>query len=266
MSNWTHIQGSMKLFSSVYSEKINKKGEVITYIAYPEEQFKLSPAKITSYWNKKDKTVPSLTYTVYEYSLPKVKPLFKKWMKEILPQGETGFTYYLNQRPSDFTSSCSTLFHDCEKKLFKQTIEKMYENEEGFYRISDFKFLEKLYNLRVDWVQHCTDFTLTLSDDIRYCSGKEMLGCIETLLNNMAKNDISIDNCCLVWYDDYNQDFHYMLTQEHDSYKLRCDILSNTDNSILASKWYGPNENTDLEGVPPYKTIKSDNWVKYIGD
>lgn len=266
MSQWTHIIGSMKLDSPIFNYKKNKKGDDISYFVDPDKQFIISPAMLCKRLNDKKETIPSLVYEVYEYSLPRVQPLFEKWMKEIMPQGETGFTYYLNQAKGDFSGSSGGLYTNCEKNVFKQRIEHMYKDSDNYYRIHEYKSLVDMYNLNVSWVHHCTDFTLTLCDDIRYCSGKELLKSIESLLMHIGKNDISVNSCCIEWHDEYNETFYYRLVDEYNNSKLRCDIISNEDNSILASKWYEPNENIELEGVPPYKMYRSESWTKYIDD
>ena len=262
MSQWTHICGNLKLSASVFNIKTNKNGTEIVSFEDPEEQFVLGPAYVETGYEK-SKVISKLIYDAYEYSLPRVKPIIEKIVNETMPKGETGLTYFLNQRKGYHDSSSSFLYYACEKNAFKKRIEELYtNNEEAFGHNFSFEHLKEIFHLKLGWVHQCQDFTFSVADDVRGCSGEEMLTSLENLIKKLGEAEIFIEDCCIIFTDEYNNDFHYLLTSECSELSLRCDLVSNKDNSVLAYKRYIPTEREDMKQV--FITQESADWKTYI--
>ena len=144
MSQWTHIRGGLELVSSAYEQKPMKIAhpkeedfadkdayeEAIEkwraayhkslYLPYPEEQFKLDVPTLRQRYNRKTKKeYTTLSFHANIYSLPRAKKYIKEAFN-LMPQGELGFRYSVEQSILDSSSSSSGFMHNCLYKYYKE--------------------------------------------------------------------------------------------------------------------------------------------------
>lgn len=256
MSRWTHVHGCLRLSASILGEKKNKKGNLIQYIPFPEDQFFLGPAELNSYYNG-SRVIYSLDFDVYEYSLPRVKPLIDGLIKDIMPQGELKLNYFLNQQKGSFNSACSSFDSDHEKKLFKNNIVKYYSPEHKPYSKLEFNYLKSKNNIQLGWVHKNDEFTLTLEDSIRYCSGVQLTKSLESLILKLDENNIHIESGVIEWEDESIEEYYFQFKEEDD--RLKFSMLNKKDNSIKAFRIYFRNWDTDKLEVE-----ESENWKDFV--
>lgn len=206
MSQWVHIRGGFELVSPPHEFKGKDPdrycGSKDAYLPYPEEQMKLNaPKPYTFTKNKKGEKGMGLEFRAYLYSLPRAKKYIKEAF-DLLPQGEVGWSYSINQSIHNGSSSSSNFDYPCDVKAFKQAITAMYkcEDEWGNYTYED---LKKYYGVELDWVEFINEIIIGIREDIRYCSGEEMLEGLEKFFNYLREHDIIVEDGYLEWEDGY---------------------------------------------------------------
>ena len=234
MSRWIHINGSLVLTGSVYETKVNEKTKKVTkYIPFPQEQIKVHSPDIMFDKNGNEQ----ISWSVIEYSLPRCKPIIEEAIK-LLPQTETGYIHYvLGQDKSnvDFSSMNSDHFSLSEETEFERQINLFYNIDAYDKESSYYRLLKKEKRLKIWAVERCTRFTLSLNDDIRYCSGYKLLDSLEKFFDKLASHNINLFQGYLEWNDEYESDFIFALRQE--PYKaLKYMLLDRKDNHIIAYK------------------------------
>lgn len=263
MSQWTHIKGVLRLSASVYSTAVNSKtGEQIPVLPLPDEQMEIENGICDTWWNEKTGEKESeLTFRVYEYSLPRVKPTVHWAIEKFMPHGEVGFGgYSLHQDKYKGNMSSSDFDFPCEEKQFKKVIEERYKNCIYQYSVASWKDIKEHLHPRLRWVEHVTDFDLSIDDDIRYCSGSEMMLAMEKLLGTLEANDISVDSGYAEWEDEYDGEHLYAIRK--DSWITRFMVLNKENNQIVAQKKI--EEIFHPKGENEIKVEETDNWKEFI--
>lgn len=225
MSQWTHIKGSLKVSSgphecrkikikkptSLRNEENNEQWDKwrkaylnSTYLPFPQEQVKISMPTIISYSKG--------FYTQFDmviYSLPRAKKYIDEAFS-LLPYGELGWHPAIKQGFEDSVSSSSYMDNKCDIKAFQESILNSYNNKDVNYGFWDWKTLKKCQNIELGWVHNVNDILIGIQENIRHCSGEEMLEGLENFFNCLEKHDIEIDEGYLEWVDDWNQDFYFV--------------------------------------------------------
>lgn len=262
MSQWTHIRGGMQLESSPYEQKKftleepdKSKDEDAWYkwriawgksfyLPYPEEQFKLSMPGLGWYCGKKKKDGTreegrTLEFRAYLYSLPRAKKYLDEAFK-LLPQGECGFRYSIKQDVYDGHSSCSGFMTPCLNKYYKDALTRMYHNEDSFYNYTADDLFKWFHVDKECSVESITGMVIGIRDDIRYCSGEEMMKGLEEFFKYLAEHDITVEDGYLEWEDEYEPDVRYAWRNSRLSFGIEHQflVLDKKTNKILKSKTY----------------------------
>ena len=266
MSQWTHIRGNIEFVASAYNLK--KPGNYKTsYLPYPDEQFEVLPPMLGRKYTKKKEEVPCLQFTCYVKSLPKCKPVVEEAVK-ILPQGECGFKYILFQDRTMGRSSSSHFDFAFEEKLFQKKVEQMYKN----HRWGDWSFqaLANCQHAKLDWLVDVNSFWFSVRDDIRYCSGEELMAKLIKFLDTMEKAGIEVEDGYLEWQDEYLPDLYFVYRKSRVEPETDKDceflVINRIDNTVLASKtryakWNGKS-GQDWDII--YSWEESEKWKEYI--
>ena len=287
MSQWTHIRGGMELVSTPYEKKKSKKELIepkredfetdkafeeahdkyrweerkLYYFPYPEEQFKLSmPLPATTYtWHGKDrknrKEHKSIDFRAYIYSLPRARKYIEEAFK-LMPQGELGFRYSVDQKVYDSSSSSSGFWMPCEYKAYQETITRMYKHEHywGNYTYED---LRKYFHIdkecSVDNVSH---ILIGVRDDIRYCSAADVQEGLEKCFKYLEDNGIGVEDGYLEWQDEWDSDHIYAWRYSRLSFGIGHQflILDKKTNKVVHSKTWAAKR--DENG----KRMHDENW------
>lgn len=262
MSRWTHITGSIELSSepfeykkinvpkpsyprteendedwSKYWDELKKKA----YYPYPEKQFVLGTPTFQDTFDHK----PYTRIQVYEYSLPRAQKYIDEAF-DLLPYGEVGWHPAIKQDKYDCRMSSSCGEYDCQKKAFQKGVLDLYEDE--FAGIS-FKDLEKLLKLDLSWIDHVGNIVIGIREDIRYCSGLEMMKGLEQFFAHLRKNGIDLESGYLEWYDEWDPDHIYALrcSTLFDDCHYKFMILDTKTNQVLYTKKYDYKKLSDGE-------------------
>lgn len=206
MSQWTHIRGGIELVSNPHEFKGKNPdyhyGSKDAYLPYPEEQLKITaPTPRVFTKNKKGEKDVELMFRAYLYSLPRAKKYIKEAF-DLLPQGEVGWSYSMNQTVYNGSSSSGDFEYPCDEKAFKQAVTNMYHNEDTWVRY-DYDELKKYYNANLSWVEIVDSIIIGIREDIRYCSGEELLEGLEKFFNYLREHDITVEDGYLEWEDEY---------------------------------------------------------------
>ena len=268
MSQWTHIRGGLELVSTPYEMKKMPKSLVepkkedfeteeafekahdkyrwevrkLYYYPYPEEQFKLSmPLPATTYtWHGKDrkrKDHQSMEFRAYVYSLPRARKYIEEAFN-LMPQGELGFRYSLEQKVYDSSSSCSGFWMPCEYKAYQDAINRLYKHEH-YWSNYTYEDLRKYFHIddecSVDSVSH---ILVGIRDDIRYCSAQEVQEGLEKCFKYLEENDIGIEDGYLEWQDEYDCDHIYAWRYSRLSFGISHQflVLDKKTNKVTHSK------------------------------
>lgn len=206
MSRWTHIRGGMELVSNPHEFKGESPdyhyGSKDAYLPYPEEQLKISaPTAHVFTKNKKGEKDVKLKFRAYLYSLPRAKKYIKEAF-DLLPQGEVGWSYSMNQTIHNGSSSNSDFDCPCDVKAFKQAVTNMYHSEDAWVSY-DYNELRKHYHANLSWVEIVDEIIIGIREDIRHCSGEEMLKGLEKFFTYLREHDIEVEDGYLEWEDEY---------------------------------------------------------------
>lgn len=198
MSQWVHVTGCIRLSMSPYVKSTNNEGEDIFTLKYPKKQCKI--VKVKHYYEDEP-----IRVTIQVSSLPIAKKAIKPLMKQIMPQGELGLTYFVNQDSRDYGSSSNCFQNDVEKQTYEELCKKKFGS----------KYNDKDYKLSS--VEHNGDFTLTIADDIRDCSGEELYEAFIKLFKAFDTAGIYINSCAVEWKDEWANGKLFRITQKcHD--------------------------------------------------
>ena len=248
MSRWTHVIGCFELSAGVY-KVVKKNGEYKMTIPYPEEQFFLE-AVIPD--NKGGLEVP-----VTVVSLPRIKPVIDKLIYNIMPSGEDKFDYYLIQDKSESRSSSSCFSYPCEEELFEKRLEEMYKDSMFDYKINKDKF-------NLDWIDYTNEFNFVVSDNIRYCSGLELMRAFEKLFSKFEENGIRVSKGIFQWRDEYLGDsVVFSVSKSFVGDTLYFTITK--DGCVVAEKRVIREFNKKIKDFE-LKVEKTDNWDKLKED
>lgn len=184
MSQWTHVAGCVRLFMSPYVKSTNNEGEDIFTLKYPKEQCKIIK---TRRYSEDEPTLVTMEIS----SLPLAKRIIKPLMKQIMPQGEESLTYFLNQEVGDYGSSYNYFNDDTERKIYEELCKKKFGNK---YNDEDYE----LYS-----IQNNCNFNLTVSDNLRYCSGEELYEDFMKLFLALDKAGIYLIEGTFEWTEDW---------------------------------------------------------------
>lgn len=269
MSQWTHIRGGLELNSSPFEQKKfghpepeekdfeNREAFLEAheewrklylkslYLPFPEEQFKLSaPGLRVRYGDKKEdgtrESFKTLNFRAAIFSLPRAKKYIKEAF-DLLPQGESGFRYSLDQNRNDSRSSGSGFFIPCLNKYYQQAINKMYYSEDPWHSY-DYDQLREYFKIDDDCSVDDVDYILVgVRSDLRYCSGEELMEGLEKCFLHLRKHRIAIEDGYLEWQDEYEPKVIYSwrrsrigdIDEVYSFYKL-----DRTTNQIIYSKTY----------------------------
>lgn len=226
MSQWVHVCGCLQLSASAFNSKTNKQGKTRFSLPYPDEQFILGiPEGCTDKDGNSYALIP-----IYEYSLPRVRPIIDKLVQNIMPKGELGFCYYLNQDKFSWDVSSSDFHFRCEINLFKKKVLALYNNTPtGHSRYASFKDLD----VGADFIRMNDSFTMTFDDHVRYCSGVRFMRAMEQLLAEFDRLNIGLDGGYVEWRDDYGNDFVYSVRADNEELIFS---ISNKKGKTLAKK------------------------------
>lgn len=258
MSRWTHIRGALNCSASIFDKKIKKDGKEIYSMPFPEEQFILgAPRLMTDVENN-----TTLNFKVYEYAAPRVKPIIDKLIADHMPYGEIGLTYYINYNKRDSDSSSSCFDFPCEQKLFKQAIEDFYSKDADPFEYNDYEYLVKSNDINLSWVERNSEFSFTIDDNIRYCSGEDLLLSLEKLFKGFEDNRIWVDAGVLQWDDEYIENYYFQFKVSSNCEK-QFSLISREDNHIIAYKKYFDKYDKDTKDYVT-NVIESDNWKTLV--
>lgn len=248
MSRWTHIRGGMELTSRPHEFKGQKStayGSKDAYLPFPEEQLKIRAPRpgLTFASETDEEQEATLTFKVRIYSLPRARKYIERAF-QLLPQGEVGIKYSINQ-DSDYCWSSSSCFdYPCDEKAFKKAVEKMYRDDS--WSLS-FKDLDRYYHIETDMIDRVEGINIGIRTDVRYCSGEEMLEGLEKFFNYLRENDIDVEDGYLEWEDEYNvydEERHYYYCWRCSRITDETEVLYNfhkidyDTNKILWTKTY----------------------------
>ena len=205
MSQWTHITGCIRLSISPYSKSTNNEGEDIFTLKYPKEQCKITKVR---HYNKDE----PIRVTMSISSLPVAKKAIKPLMKQIMPQGELGLTYFINQDSRSYGSSHNYFTDGVERETYEELCKKKFGS----------KYNDKDYKL--DWIQTNAEITLTIADDIRYCSGEELYNAFIKLFKAFDLAGIYINGCSVIWKDGWSGGRLYRITQRGTDNKIVFEV------------------------------------------
>ena len=256
MSQWTHIRGGFELRSTPYEQKKftleepnEKDGEAWRkwriawgksfYLPYPEEQFKLSMPVLGWHYDETREETRTLDFRATLYSLPRARKYLDEAFK-LLPQGEVGFRYSIKQDVYDSHSSCSGFMTPCLSKYYKDALTKMYHSEDFFYNY-DANDLFYLFNVEKECsVDEVDGIVIGIRDDIRYCSGDEMMHSLEEFFSYLIKNGIEVEDGYLEWEDEYEPEviFAWRCSRLSADIAYQFMKLDAKTNKILYSKEY----------------------------
>jgi hypothetical protein len=239
MSQWTHIRGGLELVSTPYEMKKMPKSLVepkkedfeteeafekahdkyrweirkLLYYPYPEAQFKLlMPEPGISYGKKKKngkrEEFHTIDFKAKVYSLPRARKYIEEAFK-LMPQGEVGFRYSLDQNDKDSSSSCSGFMVPCDYKAYQDALNRLYKAQNPFdsYTYED---LRRWFHIdeecSVDEVSH---IIVGIRDDIRHASAEEVQEGLEKAFKYLEDHEISVEDGYLEWQDEYEPDYIY---------------------------------------------------------
>ena len=265
MSQWTHIRGGLELISSPYESKPIPKSLIepkredfeteeafdeahdkyrwevkkLLYYPYPEEQFKLlMPRPGYSYGKKKKngerEKFHTLCFEAKVYSLPRARKYIEEAFN-LVPQGESGFRYSLEQRDSDSSSSCSGFMVPCEHKAYQGAINRMYSSD-SLWDSYTYDDLRKYWHIEDECsVSH---ILVGIRDDIRYASAQEVQEGLEKAFKYLEDHDISVEDGYLEWQDEYDPDHIYAWRLSRLSWDISHQFmtLDKKTNQIVHSK------------------------------
>ena len=269
MSQWTHIRGGMELVSRPYEKRKPKKPLVepkkedfeteadfdqayrryalaerkLLYYPYPEEQFKLDMPLSKSYghWDKKLQEYVeeghTLSFNAHVYSLPRARKYIEEAFK-LLPQGELGIRYSLDQKATDSCSWCSGLMLPCEYDAFRDAVNRMYKHEDEMNSYT-YEDLCHRCNLKDDCsVDSVNNILVGIRDDIRYCSAQQLQEGLEKFFQYLMNNDIYVEDGYLEWEDEYDDEHLYAWRCSRLSHSISHQflVLDKKTNAVIHSK------------------------------
>lgn len=268
MSQWTHIRGGLELHSDPYEIKKaskpliepkeedfekkedylkawNKYGDKLSklyYYPYPEEQFKLrSPEPDVVYGKMKSdgkrEEYNSLSFEADVYSLPRARKYIGQAF-DLMPQGESGFRYSLDQKSTDCSSSSSSFYYPCQQKAYQEALTKMYSID-GTESVWSYDLMKRCWHIEdYCWVNNVDGILVGIRDDIRYCSAEAVQEGLEKAFKYLEEHGIYVEDGYLEWEDEYDPDYIYSWRNSRLSSDITHQFLkiNKNTNEILHSK------------------------------
>lgn len=266
MSQWTYIKGCLEVSISPFEKKeikVQKPAEIRNpkkepelepawekyrralfksfYLPYPEEQFKINTPTMLERYCKKTKKNPEGKETVLHteaniYSLPRAKKYLDEAFK-LLPYGETGFTYAVKQDWTNSGSGCSSLEYPCLYKYYKESLEKLYYNEDSWHRYT-FEDLVKYQHIDKDcWINYCEDIVIGIMESLRWCSADELQEGLEKFFKYLEEHEFTIGDGYLEWVDNYEENLrHTWRSYGYDGYVF--ETINLESNQVIYRKSY----------------------------
>lgn len=296
MSQWTHIRGGLELVSTPFEKKKAPKSLIepkredfesdeafdkadrrygyelrkLLYLPYPEEQFKLGMPKPGMSYGKKKKDGKREEFHTIEfeakiYSLPRARKYIEEAFK-LMPYGESGLRYSLDQNAKDSRSSSSGFMFPCEYKAYQDAINKLYKSENPWDSYT-YEQLRKYCHIEeecsVDSVNHVL---VAIRDDIRYASAQEVQEGLEKVFKYLLDHDIEVEDGYLEWIDEYDPQHIYAWRYSRLSGRFGHQflVLDKKTNQIIHSKTWVAQEDDDgswqddENGHIVYKTVEQD--------
>lgn len=253
MSQWTYVRGCLELDSISHEFKHNKRNSKNAYLPFPDEQMKINPP--TVFHGEKESF---LQFAVSIYSLPRARKYIEEAF-EFLPSGEhLVLSHAISQSDSNCWSSSSDFHFECDRKEFEKKILNMYEKKVRYIEEEKrLKHLKSILNFEPYLVKDVSGIIVGIRDDIRYCSGEELLEGFEKFFTHLHENNIDIIDGYLEWEDSYqhfsDNPYYYCwrystLSSSIDEYFSFYRIDKKT-NKILWKKTY----------MRPYKIVISED-------
>lgn len=262
MSRWTHIRGVIEVTSEPFElkpmklvqpkEERNKSNDDEwaayweerkrkSYYPFPKEQFILSTPVLQETWDKKYYT----RIQAYEYSLPRARRYLEEAFN-LLPQGEVGWHPAIKQDKTNCGSSSSFADYSCQQKAFQQGVLELYKDEYWYFT---FKELEKHLKIQLTWIEHIDGIIMGIREDLRYCSGLELMEGLEKFFLYLKDHDIDLEDGYLEWQDEYDPDHIFAWRCSRIDYDCEHQfmILDSKTNAILYAKKYDYKRTEDGE-------------------
>ena len=256
MSQWTHIRGGLELVSTPYEirkkpksliepkredfktqEEYEKADDIyryklskLLYFPYPEEQFKLEMPKLgTSYGRKKKngkrEEYQTLEFSANIYSLPRARKYIEEAFN-LMPQGESGFRYSLDQNATDYCSSSSGFTEPCEYKAYKNALNKLYKSERPWESYT-YEDLRRWFHIQEDChITSINHILVGIRDDIRCCSAKDVQEGLEKVFAYLKAHDIIVGDGYLEWQDEYDPEHLYAWRYSRLSFGISHQFLT----------------------------------------
>lgn len=266
MSQWTHITGAVELENrcTILKHKAKKKERYEArdwFIPYPDEQIHFGKSLLNTY-----RDFPMIQMDVTIASLPIAKRIIERYITA-LPSGEHEIIkYFLNQDIDDCRSSSSVFSTPELKKIWEKEMVRRHSEWADNY-----KEFSKYTKNKLGWEKHCTQFTLTFSDDLRHCDGDELLVKLLEFFDKLKQEGIEIDSGTIQWYDEWKK-HHYRVrfgAGFYEKFDEIWEVASNETGEVIAShkverKWVKEGQNiyedvTDTANWHEFASWKEEN-------
>lgn len=290
MSQWTHIRGGLELVSTPYETKpipkslikpkkedfetdeafedayyeYRQKLQKLLYFPYPEKQFRLLMPRPGESYSTNKKTGERIKFNTIEfeamvYSLPRARKYIEEAFK-LMPYGEGGLRYSLDQNDTDCSTSSSCLNVPCEYKAYKDTLNRLYKSD-NLWDSYSYKDLRKWFHINDDCsVSYVNHILVGIRDDIRYASAYAVQEGLEKIFKYLEEHDIDIEDGYLEWQDEYEPEYIYAWRSSRLSYGIAYQFLKldAVTNKVVYSKTKATKK--DEKGY----SIYDDNTKDYI--
>ena len=251
MSRWTHIRGGLELYSTPFETKKDEEGQDVYYLPFPEEQMKVRFDGMRYRYDRGEELPIGLSFAATIYSMPRAK----KYIDEafaMLPQGEIGFRYAIKQDANDYSSSQTYFGNPSVENAFYEAVEKfMSKGARAQFDVVDKEELIDECGLELSMADYASALAIGVRNDLRDCSGWELMESLEKALNHLKANHIGVEDGYLEWQDEYEPKWIYAwrcscLQPEECSFM----ILDAKTNSVLWKKTFS--KPCDEEGLIIY--------------
>lgn len=219
MSQWVHVRGTLVLHGESIRRRKTRTGKPTYYFPYPEEQCSLYA----------DYVIDNQIQTRLKInSYPLVSRIIKEGILDYIPFGETGTFCNLSYDTNHVNISSSQLTPQ-EQPIFRKLASKQL-NGYGL----PWNMIKK--RIACSSVDYNNEVILTINDDIRYCSGNELMTAFYKLFDFLSSKNIYIKGGYIEWVDEWEWDKIFAIrVDEYDS-NIKFMILNSKTNSIKSWK------------------------------
>lgn len=212
MSRWTYIRGAVEMAASPFESKDDGKGGKDYYIPHPEDQLKVYPGRIATRIGDDGNPSTKLEMEVRLTSFPRVEEYLKAAFSK-LPQGETGFGYFLDT-DRGIRSSRSYFYTESEEKDFRGAVERYFsqnaDSMPSYMRhYLDFESIDNRFHIDLGMIDEAGEFAIGIRNDLRYCSGMELMRALEDAFAELESHGVYAIDGYLEWKDGYVPDYIY---------------------------------------------------------